>query len=150
MCRSKNITVTGPLLKEKALKFARELKIDDFKASEGWLEKFKIRHNIKLKTKKGESNSVDTEVIKNWNNKLKSICDGYDLKNISNCDETGLFFKKQTDRTLAISNEEVKGGKKSKLRLTVLFCVSMEGEKLDPIVIGKSARPRCFKGINPG
>ena len=35
---SRRINVTGPLLKEKALKFASELGNTTFKASNGWLE----------------------------------------------------------------------------------------------------------------
>ena len=38
------------------------------------------------------------------------------------------------------------GGKKSKERMTVLVCANMSGtEKLPLLVIGKSAKPRCFK-----
>ena len=42
-CRSENIPLNGPLLKEKAIAFATELKIDKFQASDGWLEKWKKR-----------------------------------------------------------------------------------------------------------
>jgi hypothetical protein len=39
------INVTGSLLKEMALKFSADLKIDSFKASNGWLDCFIKRHN---------------------------------------------------------------------------------------------------------
>ena len=42
-CRSENIPLNGPLLKEKAIAFATELKIENFQASDGWLEKWKKR-----------------------------------------------------------------------------------------------------------
>ena len=42
-CQSENIPLNGPLLKEKAIAFATELKIDNFQASDGWLEKWKKR-----------------------------------------------------------------------------------------------------------
>ena len=48
-------------------------------------------------------------------------------------------------------NERVwdwKGGKKAKERITLLLCCSATGEKLEPLIIGKSANPRCFRGIN--
>ena len=35
-CRSKNIPLNRPLLKEKAIPFATELKIENFQASDGW------------------------------------------------------------------------------------------------------------------
>ena len=41
--RSKNVPIGGPMLKEKALKFAGGLKIEGFQDSEGWLEKSKKR-----------------------------------------------------------------------------------------------------------
>ena len=147
VCRAKNVTVSGPLLKGRALEYANGLKINDFHASEGWLDKFKQRHNIKLKVKKGECANVDSAVVDDWNSKLKLICAGYEFENLFDCDETGLFFKCTSKRTLACTNDVVNGGKKSILRLTILFCVSMTGEKLKPLVIGKSNNPRCFKSI---
>ena len=44
-------------------------------------------------------------------------------------------------------NEKCAGGKLFKERLTVLVIASMTGEKLPPLVIGKSANQRCFKNI---
>src|SRR6185295_12131618 len=52
------LDITGDILKEKAIKFASLLKIDDFKASEGWLIGFNKRHNIKQYTKQGEAASA--------------------------------------------------------------------------------------------
>ena len=41
--RSENVPVSGILIKEKALYFAKELKVEKFQASEGWLDKWKKR-----------------------------------------------------------------------------------------------------------
>lgn len=70
------------------------------------------------------------------------------MEDIFNADETGLFWKALPNKTLAISGEECKGGKLAKERLTVLFCVSFTGEKLKPLVIGKSENPRCLNKID--
>jgi hypothetical protein len=35
----------------------------------------------------------------------------------------------------------------SKERLTVLLCGNMAGEMEKPLVIGKAAKPRCFKNL---
>jgi hypothetical protein len=43
MLRSENIPISGPMLKEKALEFAKELGVESFQASEGWLTKWKNR-----------------------------------------------------------------------------------------------------------
>ena len=44
--------------------------------------------------------------------------------------------------------KECKGGKKSKLRVTIAFIVNAAGgSESPPIVIWKSKNPRCFKGL---
>jgi len=47
--RSKNIPVTGPMLQEKAKRATEELGDAAFKASNGWLDRFKKRYNITSK-----------------------------------------------------------------------------------------------------
>ncbi|CAF4853678.1 unnamed protein product, partial [Rotaria socialis] len=47
--RSKNIPIAGPLLQEQARQIRQQLggsNAGDFKASNGWLEKFRKRHGI--------------------------------------------------------------------------------------------------------
>jgi hypothetical protein len=52
------------------------------------------------------------------------------------------------DKTLSFKKEKCHGNKLSKERVTCLLCVNMSGtEKLRVLLIGKSAKPRCFKGI---
>jgi hypothetical protein len=63
-------------------------------------------------------------------------------------DETGQFFRALPNKSLADSSRNCTGGKKSKERLTCAFFVNAKGGKEKPIVIGKSAKPRCFKGIS--
>jgi hypothetical protein len=43
--RAKNM-LSGPIIKEKALQFAQELGITEYKASNGWLDKWKERHSL--------------------------------------------------------------------------------------------------------
>ena len=42
--RKRNVPVSGTLLKKKAVHFAKELQIDDFKSPEGWLHRWKTRY----------------------------------------------------------------------------------------------------------
>lgn len=70
------------------------------------------------------------------------------MKNIFNADETGVFYQLLPNKTLTLKGESCKGGAKSKQRLTALFCCNATGtEKLKPLVIGKSLKPRCFKNV---
>ena len=49
-------------------------------------------------------------------------------------------------RTMVAQGEEARGGKRAKERITVLIACSASGEKLQPLVIGKSVNLHCFKG----
>ncbi|XP_041377364.1 tigger transposable element-derived protein 6-like [Gigantopelta aegis] len=146
--RSKTLPISGPILKEKALQFAEQLGIADFKASDGWLTSWKTRFNIKQFKVSGESAGVNHDVVDDYKERLLTIIGDFDSKDIFNCDETGLFFRALPDKTLSYKSQAAKGGKISKERLTVLLCCSSMGEKLKPLVIGKAQNPRCFKNIN--
>ena len=39
--RAENVPISGSLMKEKALYFAKELSFESFQASDGWLDKWK-------------------------------------------------------------------------------------------------------------
>ena len=43
--------------------------------------------------------------------------------------------------------QQCKGGKQSKLRVTIAFIVNAAGEKEKPIFVWKSENPRCFKHV---
>lgn len=147
--RNKKIPVTGPMLQEKALEVAQTLGYseEDFKASNGWLEKFKNCHDITGKTICGESASVPIETAEHWKNKLATLCAGYSDENILNLDETGLFYCTLPRKTLSLKKSKCFGVKISKKRITVMLCVNMNGEFEKPLIIGKSLQPRCFKGF---
>ncbi|XP_044158972.1 zinc finger protein 282-like isoform X2 [Bufo gargarizans] len=44
--RDTDVTLSGRIIREKALQIARDMGIQDFKASNGWLDSFKKAHNI--------------------------------------------------------------------------------------------------------
>ena len=144
-CRAKNIPISGPMLQTKALIIAKHLGMENFKASNGWLGKFKYRYGIEFRHLCGESAEVDSEFVINFKQKLPKLCEGYSSNDIFNCDETGLYYKQLPRGTLSEKGDSLKGGKLQKERLSILFCVSATGEKLKPLVIGKAACPRIFK-----
>lgn len=144
---SRKISLSGPLIQERARKYATDLGLSDFKASNGWLEKFLKRNNLVFKKMSGERGDVDTKTVSDWKAKLPSECEGYEPRDIFNMDETGIFFKDGKRTTFVPAGSDCAGGKRAKNRITVALCASMMGEKLTPLVIGKSAKPRCFANI---
>lgn len=147
--RQNNMPVSGPIMKAKAEKFAEELGLTAFKASEGWLGKFKQRHHINYGKINGEAQSVDRNVTHDWIYRVwPKLKEKYAPSDTFNADETGIFFKLTPDKTLKFKAEKCVGGKLSKERITVLVAANMSGtEKRKLLVIGKSKNPRCFKNI---
>jgi hypothetical protein len=145
-----NVTVDGPLVKAQALKYATMLGHTEFKASCGWLENFKKRQQISWKRIVGEAGLTDGNVTQNYiSNVLPALIKTYNANDIFNADETALYYKAMPDKTLFYKNLPANHVAVEKERLTLLFCANMSGsEKLKPVLIGKSANPRCFKLIN--
>jgi len=70
-CPHENIPMSGPLIKEKAKKFAASFGIEDFKDSDGWLDKFKKRNDIGQLKMSGKSSAVDDNVCEEWKERLR-------------------------------------------------------------------------------
>ena len=152
--RSQNIPVSQEMLRTKVLYFYNEarnkgVQFYNFEASQGWLENFQERYNISSKRIHGESESADLEQVDKGRERLQELLVGYDLNDIYNADETGLFFRLGPDQTLATKSDNAKGFKKDKERITVLLCCNASGtKKVLPFVLGKAKKPQCFKNIN--
>ncbi|UYV76478.1 hypothetical protein LAZ67_14000543 [Cordylochernes scorpioides] len=129
--RANNIIITDDLLREK---------------------RFKGRFHISQRRLCGEGASISPAIIDEHLTNLNSILanSGYDSANIYNADETGLFFQLIPDRTLAHKDENCRGVKRMKQRITVLPCCNSTGtDKRRLLIIGKSAKPRCFRNFSP-
>ena len=144
---SRNIPFSNRLIQERALVYAEQLGHSAFSGSNGWLEKWMTRHNVRLSCLSGEVADVDASVVDDWSRRLQSLCEGYELRDIFNANETGLFYRALPSRSMVAKGDEAKGSKKAKERITALLACSAVGEKLTPLVIGRSANPRCFRGV---
>ena len=141
------LVLTESILATKALDFAILCNEEKFKASNGWLDNFKKRHNLKQYNIYGEAGSAPIQDLDSMREKLRQTLRDYDPKDIFNCDETGLFWKMKPSHT--ISNSPVAGTKQSKNRVTILLtCNSTGSEKLRPLFIHKYENPRVLKNIN--
>ena len=146
--RSKNAVVNTLILKEKMSIFAKVFGITDFVPSDGWITRWKSRFNISFKKIIGEGASCTPEMVSPWKEtSLPTLLSNYDLKDIYNADEFGLFYQMHPEKSLHLKKEQCIGGKQSKVRITGMAASNTLGDKIPMFVIGKSVKPRCFKGI---
>ncbi|KFQ20678.1 Tigger transposable element-derived protein 4, partial [Mesitornis unicolor] len=145
-----NVPVNGPMLRHKANDFAQKLGHNDFKCSNGWLDRFKSRYGLVFRAQPAEAAATTTmDAPTLWyQNVLPYYLNDYQPKNVFYIQETGLLYQMLPHSTFAFKGETCSVGKLSKERITVVVCTNMDGsEKLPLLVIGKNASPRCFKDV---
>lgn len=147
--RLQDVPVSGPLLQEKAREFAAVLEVTGFEASAGWLYRFRQRNGITWQTASGEGKAADAEGAAAWTNgHFQEIVESYSEEDIFNADETACFYQLLPEKTMHFKGNKCKGGKKSKVRISVLFACNATGtKKFKPLVIGKYLKPRCMKNV---
>ncbi|CAM5075763.1 unnamed protein product [Natator depressus] len=157
----KRVPLDGNTLQEKALSLyvlfkppAEEGQPSDekeFKASQGWLNSFRNRFNLKNLQTTGEAASANEDAAKAYPEQLKKIIEekGYLLEQVFNVEETGLFWKKMPNRTyISKSERQAPGFNAAKDRVTVLFCGKVAGHLIKPGLLYRAANPRALKGKN--
>jgi hypothetical protein len=151
--QKKKAPITREVLKAKASEIWMLLPqykdLPEPKWSNRWLDKWKKRNNVRQFVNHGEAGAADIDNPDNIRlmEEDRELAKLYDLDDILNMDESGLFWKMSLNKTLAI--EQGSGGKKSKDRIMIALTVNTSGsKKFEPWIIGKSQSPRCFKNIN--
>lgn len=140
---SQNAIISDDILKNKAQYFGTQLGINEFGYSSGWLCNFKKRYGISKHRIVGEAQGSDMKAVLAGRAELGKLLSEYEPENVLNYDETGLFYRVPPSATLV--SKPVHGCKKQKDRITVGLCANATGKyKSKPVVIAKSARPRCF------
>ena len=89
------VILTDLLIKEKAKIFAEAFNIqeNELNFSNGWLQKFKKRNNIRRYRIHGESGSAPLATLSEERTKLQEILGRYSLDQIYNIDETVSNFQ---------------------------------------------------------
>ena len=87
-------------------------------------------------------------MVASWNETaLPTRLSKYDLTDIFNADEFGLFYQCLPNKTYHSKCQTFSGGKNSKVRLTGMAVGNANGEKVLMFLICKSKTPRCFMHI---
>jgi hypothetical protein len=147
-----HIPITQEVIREKARFFWSQIPLYEGVEmpafSNGWLAGFQHRESIRNRLQYGDDRSTP-ELASEAMIPIRQALESYSPRDIFNCDETGLFWKRIPDRSL--STRSLPGSKKEKARITALFCTHSDGsEKLKPWFIGTAKNPRAFTttGIN--
>ena len=153
--RSEGLPISRPILMAKALQFYTKLYPDggeEFKASNGWLNNFQHRYRIHQLAIQGETLSAKADLVQPFKDNLSRIIEeeGLTVNLVYNCDETHLFWKALSTKTLASCKEcKTPGYKDSKGRVTTLACANATGEhKLRLTIVGKAKNPRALKNVS--
>ena len=121
---------------------------EGFKASNGWLESFRVRHHIVSRALSGERPSAPVEHAENYKaNTLPEILSLYQPCDVLNADEIGLFWEQTGRKTLIREDADNAGAKMSKKRITVLLTAAMDGTLLAMEVVNQYLHPRSFSSI---
>jgi Tc5 transposase DNA-binding domain len=91
------ILLTGKVLCQKWNAFAKLVGIpedDQLKLSNGWLKSFKDRHGLKEMKQHGEAASASADTMEKERKRIQELIVkyGYELCDIFNMNETGLFY----------------------------------------------------------
>uniref|UniRef100_M3Z8K7 Tigger transposable element derived 7 n=1 Tax=Mustela putorius furo TaxID=9669 RepID=M3Z8K7_MUSPF len=148
--RSAGVPVRGVELQAAAERFAQCFGRTDFKASTGWLFRFRNRHAIGNRKISGEQVlSSASENVEPFRQKLYMLIkeEKLSLAQLYSGDETDLFWKSMPENIQASRKEICLPARKiNKERLSALLCANADGtHKLKSVIIGKSKLPRSVK-----
>ncbi|GBN80186.1 Tigger transposable element-derived protein 4 [Araneus ventricosus] len=119
IARERKIPISRPILFQKAQDFTNLFGYSDFKATDGWLARWKDRSNIVYRKLHGEKQVADSAAAEDWRKDVwPTLVKDYKPDQIFNTDETGLFFRALPEHTLLFKKESPGGCKNVKKGLT--------------------------------
>jgi hypothetical protein len=145
----KGESVTGPMLKEKQLRFEEAFDVPDHERLSGdsWVQRFCTAYKIREHRRHGEAGSVDLDAVAAEQARCQQLLARFTPRDRYNVDETAFYPYAPPDRGLA--TQQMSGKKREKFRITIAVACNADGDKLDPFFIGKAEKPRCFKKQKP-
>ena len=149
------VPVTDDIIRAQAKVIQQELErievdepYDGFEMSNGWLRRFKNRHNFGRLRSHGQSGDVDQSALPAQRKHLAQQLAAFTPENRYNCDESGLVFNKQpqSSNVRLDKGKRLRGGKDDKIRITTFHIINESGtDKRKIWVIGRAERPHAFR-----
>jgi hypothetical protein len=139
------------IAKVKSIASTLSISDSDFKASWQWLSHFRTRRGLQKMLLHGERAEVDKNdpELLSTTEELYSIIAQYDLENVYNMDETGLFFHLLPRYSILMPNEDIsstRGKKKAKDRVSLIVYANASGtHKIPCVMIGKPKKLACIE-----
>ncbi|CUS07543.1 unnamed protein product [Tuber aestivum] len=148
------IRAQARIIQEELVRANVDKPYDGFEMSNGWLQRFKNRHNIGRLRTHGQSGDIDQSALPAQRQHLKQKLATFSPEDRYNCDESGLVFNKQpqSSNVRLDKGKQLRGGKEDKIRITTFHIVNETGtDKRKIWVIGRAAKPMPFRQnrINP-
>nr|XP_033817702.1 tigger transposable element-derived protein 1-like isoform X1 [Geotrypetes seraphini] len=155
----RNIPISLSLVRAKARSLFSDLKAreendecdEEFVASRGWFNRFKVRANLHTIKVQGEVAGADVSAARSFPEQLKNIIEegGYIPDQIFNVVETELCWRKMPEKNDILKEEKIAPGHKvSKDRLTLLLGGNASGDfKLKPLLVYHSLNPRALSRV---
>ncbi|KAI0993820.1 hypothetical protein K3495_g14364 [Podosphaera aphanis] len=143
--------ITGGALRVKASKLFHMMPMyrdqTETAWSNGWYQRFQQLYGIHMTRRYGEASSTlachDEEI-----RTIQQALADFPLRDIYNCDETGLFYKSVPE--VSLTTCQLTGHKANKDRVTAMHTVSASGQVLKFWYIGTSKQSRYFKNVKIG
>lgn len=123
-----NAPINRSILMIKNNDLAKKMGEINFNATDGWLTRWKDRHDIVYKKLHGEKQDADASGADYWiETTWPTVLNKYGPENIFNLDETGLYYRATPDYCIVLKNAPASAGKKNKARITVALTCNMTG-----------------------
>lgn len=95
------LSINGDIIKAKGREFAKALNDESLQFSNGWLSSFCKRNHFRHFQSHGESGDAQMENTEEKLAQIKERIAQYELCDVYNMDETGLFYNMAPDKTIA-------------------------------------------------
>jgi hypothetical protein len=153
--RSYGIAITDALIIHRAEHLNNKMKVPvSCKFSNGWLEKFKLRHHIvsrKASSKIISTNDCDIEIINDFVKLVTLKINSKQYFSIINIDETGLYYDSPINFTLDIKGTkrvDIKTTGREKQRVTIILGIDLFNNiQMKPFIIFKGTTEKCVEDI---